>query len=509
MRPTLLPVLFVIFGIAVLRASAGTLSIDGVSVGPVRKWSGGDARGEVIADASGGKHLGQPSYDPVVVEVPLPLAAPLMGWINDFASDKHTTKNLVLTATDPRAYTTVTTLEAGDAYLTSVRFPIGDTARPEGATVVLVFGVGQTRLATLTGQSTTSAAARTAAYVQHFRLKVDGLDASRVSALESIEMKLASAASQPGDARLATTPTGSTVLSNLIVTMPESAAATWKTWFTDFAINGNNDSTREKGGSLEFLDPTLTTVALRLQFSQMGIMRVTRQPPAEAATTVQAELYFEQLSIATLPAAATQTSQTPPTDPTPAQPAATPPTTTPPPPTTTTAPASATDALIGSTRVPVTATSTGDTQIRSLTTTLPQTNTLTVAQPVPSSSTMAAVQEGTNPADQGSRDPIEFPRIGGLTRLTFSGSMQKNYVQESATYASADELRRVVDSVTTTAKAAGWQQTSLSESGDKTIGRLVNAEWSKGTIRAQLSITDRKPNGTTITLWVAGVKSGG
>jgi hypothetical protein len=505
-----------LLGVTWLSASAGTLSVDGISVGPVIKWSGGDVRAEVVTDASAGKHLGQLRYDPVVVEMPLPLAAPLVSWINDFAAGRHTAKNLVLTEIEVsgRASPVLTTLEASGAYLTGVRFPVGEATSRMVATVRLVFGVGQARLSTSSGQAGTPV--RTTATVQNFRLNVVNLGGVGVFKTGAIEITLASEGSQSAAPGVAATTTGPVRLSTFIVTLHDTAAADWNAWFKDFVFNGNNDNTREKAASLEFFDGSQSTSVLHLQLGQMGIARLTRQPAtSDSAATVQAELYFEQLSIAASTAAASQTSQTqPPTTPPPAEPASVPPTPTTAAsdstatPTSAPAPVAATDLPIGSTRVLTAVTNTGHAQIRPVAMAVPLASTIAVTPPDPSSATAETVAlEGSNPADQGSRDPIGFPRVSGLTRLTFSGSMQKSYVQESATYASADDLRRLVDNVVKTAKAAGWEQTSHTETGEKTVDRSVNAEWNKGPIRAQMSFTDRKPGGTTITLWVAGKKS--
>jgi hypothetical protein len=524
MSSKFIPGLLLIFGSVVLRAPAGTLSIDGVSQGPVVKWSGGDIGANVVTGASAGKQLGQPRFDPVVVEVPLPLAATLVAWINEFAAGRHLAKNLVLTETDAsgRAAPMLTTLQAGGAYLTAVRFPPGDALSRTGATVVLEFGVDQAQLAISPAPSgTNSVPARTTATVQHFRLTIDNLGPTGVAKVGAVEITRAPEGGTAGEAIVTAMPTGPTRLSNLTVTLADSAAAAWRTWFTDFVINGNNDNVREKAGSLEFLASDLSTVELRLQLTQVGIARLTRQPgTTDSAPIVQVELYVEQVAIAAAATPTTQTSQTQPASaPTPAAAAPAPAAAAPAPDTSATAtppapvaPArvASTVPVLDSTRTSISAGNPGFFQIRPVNTVVPPAATNTVAKPFPASpATPGGAVKGTAPADEGSRDPIDFPRVGGLTRLTFSGSSQKNYVRESATYAAVDDLRRVVDSVTSTAQAAGWEQISLFETGNRTVGRTVNVEWVKGTIRAQMNLVDGKPVGTTLTLWVTGEKSGG
>jgi hypothetical protein len=72
-----------------------------------------------------------------------------------------------------------------------------------------------------------------------------------------------------------------------------------------------------------------------------------------------------------------------------------------------------------------------------------------------SESTIAAKREATSPkelptdrsapveADRGTRDPILFPRVPGLTRTGYSGTYQKAYTNETARYASQEQIKKI------------------------------------------------------------------
>jgi hypothetical protein len=108
----------------------------------------------------------------------------------------------------------------------------------------------------------------------------------------------------------------------------------------------------------------------------------------------------------------------------------------------------------------------------------------------------------TSPADQGSRDPVDFPRVTGLTRVSYSGTFQKAYTSESATYTSTEDVQKLMARISDAAQAAGWEQLTLAEQGAPPNGRTVSASWSKPQVQAQVSCSDRREGGTTVNVQV-------
>jgi hypothetical protein len=118
-----------------------------------------------------------------------------------------------------------------------------------------------------------------------------------------------------------------------------------------------------------------------------------------------------------------------------------------------------------------------------------------------SESTIAAKREVTSPkelptdrsaaveADRGTRDPVLFPRVPGLTRTGYSGSYQKASTNETARYASQEKINDLVARVEAAATAAGWKLTHLTESGTGS-GRQVTQNWAIKDASAQLTFFD-------------------
>jgi hypothetical protein len=134
--------------------------------------------------------------------------------------------------------------------------------------------------------------------VANFALQIDGLDCTRVQAIDPLTARLAveeDAVSEPRDyqsqpARLD--------VPELAVTMPDIHAGTFRAWLEDFVIKGNNGPGAEKHGTLEYRSPT-QEVYFTLTFQNLGIIKLTRLPvtAADKIRLVRAEMYCEQIEL--------------------------------------------------------------------------------------------------------------------------------------------------------------------------------------------------------------------
>jgi hypothetical protein len=104
---------------------------------------------------------------------------------------------------------------------------------------------------------------------------------------------------QVGDQRSSEKELSHLEIPNLVVTLPDAAAQSFYDWHEDFVIKGNNDKSREKSGTLEFLAPNLKDVLFKLTLSNLGIFSLKSVPSGTNTATirqVQAEMYCEQIS---------------------------------------------------------------------------------------------------------------------------------------------------------------------------------------------------------------------
>ena len=489
----------------VSSSSAVSVTIDGVACGVVQNWEGGDARAAVVA-VGGAKHLANLTYDPLRLELPLPPPPPVVIWINDLCANRTTRKTVQVTEYD-QAGAPKHSIVAIGALLTEVRFPVFDASVGGRTTVVLVIAVEQVDPAAAPAQSSAGAGGAGSTDSAHFQLRIDGLNAAMASRIEPIHVTLPVSTEAVGAQRDYAKTTGTTQFSNLTFTIADSAAAGLRAWFDNFAIKGNNSDAEEKNASIDLIDLTGKSALFGLQFSHAGIMRMTRLPATgDTMARDQMEIYFEGLTVGS-PAASSSSSSSLAQSGQAAQTAneevasasgpagrdglATQETTT---------------ALTGSTGVSRTA-ALADRPIADRTATLsPAAATaigpVSTTEPPARSTDAVTSSNTTSPADQGTRDPVDFPRVSGLTRLSYAGTFTKDYTNESATYITTEDVYKLMQRITEAASAAGWEQLNLSESGAGPNGRSVGAEWNKGLTRAQVGCSDRREGGTTVNLTV-------
>src|ERR1043165_2508280 len=77
------------------------LLIEGVACGYVGNWNGGEGHGQVVVESPGTggvskKHLAGVVYSPIVVELDVPPAQPVVDWMNLMLSGSLLRKNVLM-----------------------------------------------------------------------------------------------------------------------------------------------------------------------------------------------------------------------------------------------------------------------------------------------------------------------------------------------------------------------------------------------------------------------------
>jgi hypothetical protein len=460
------------------------ITIDGVAAGRVLEWEGGDPRASVVTgpastDGTATKQPGAPVCAPLVVKCALPPAGPLQDLLAEFCSNKAPRRTIVLTDYDAVGNATGATAFDG-AMLDEVHLPALDASNTAPANATFVFTVEQSHDTKPFTATPVSSARATSSM---FRLAVDGLDGKGVTRIEPIIVRRGgTSADTAGTSRDYASTSGAVEYSNLSVTLTRASSATWRTWFNDFVINGKSGDEDEKSGALEFLSKDMKQVVFALRFQNMGILRVSRVAVAEGAPElVQAELYFEKLSFGTESTSGdSDPSSQPGTDGTQEDKSGL-----------DGGEETSSDEITGVGEKSLRTLSDAPTTDASGTPTVSVGDRLTLGD-VPGSdsastqtsagtladTTSIATTTTTNPADQGTRDPAEFPRVEGLTRVSYTGYFQPTYTQEEASYTTADDIFAVARRVDDAARSAGWSLAQMSE-GNSSNGRSVSQRWTR------------------------------
>jgi len=281
------------------------LQLDGVNTGLLRSVEGGDAYGEVVTESLGPayfqkKHLGGVRYADIEMELGLGLTKSFYEWIAASWQMNYARKNGKVVALDFNMVAK-SEREFFNALITETTVPALDGASKEPAYRTVRVRPEYTRVRKPSARKVAVAAFGKEARAwlpSNFRVQIDGLDCSKVQRVDSFTVKQTAPQDAVGDARDYEIVPGRVEFPNLRITLAEVSAESWAAWHQSFVIDGNNDESQEKGGSLVFLSADRKTELAEIRLFNLGIFRLRPERVeggAEAVRRVTAELYCERM----------------------------------------------------------------------------------------------------------------------------------------------------------------------------------------------------------------------
>ncbi len=281
------------------------LVLDGVKCGFIKSLDGGAITAEVVSETVGSshfskKHISRINYTPYVVQFGMSMTRDLYDWINSSLTGKAITKDGAVIMADVNLMA-VSQREFSRALITEVNFPAMDGTSKDAAYFTLTFAPEYTRTTKASGRvSTPGRTEQKLGLSSNFRLAIDGLDCSRVSRVGAITIKQSIATDDIGVERDPLREPGKIEFPNLTVTMSEMSAQSWLDWFDDFVVNGNNDESKEKSGSISLLAANLVDELMRIDLFNLGIFRIgpdKAEANSDQIATVTAHLYCERMEL--------------------------------------------------------------------------------------------------------------------------------------------------------------------------------------------------------------------
>jgi T4-like virus tail tube protein gp19 len=281
------------------------LELDGVVCGFLESASGGAIAADVVsvagADGFDTKHLGRVGYEELELQLDFSLDGAVYDWIA--ASWKGASPrrdgSIVATDFDGKA---VSEQEFFRGLLTGVTVPALDGSSKDAAYLTVKIAPEYVRLAKGSGKTVKSTAGRQLEWkASSFKLEIDGLDTTRVIAIEPFTVTQEVVAESAGDTRTFAELPGRPTFPNLRVHVAASGADTWTAWFDDFVMKGNNDPSHERSGKLTFLDTSLKKTLGEVSFANLGIFRLEPGPGVanvEAIAYVLVDLYCDRMELA-------------------------------------------------------------------------------------------------------------------------------------------------------------------------------------------------------------------
>jgi hypothetical protein len=275
------------------RTAAKTvLSIGGTPAATVARYVGGEPYAVVVNEPGGllpyaKKHIGALQFADVAAEVAMDADAVLFDWIRDAWFGNPFRDNVSLERLDPAS--SLQTVEIAHAAIREVTLPALDqNARDRCAMSLKLVPSGIRR----TGAVSAGLHREERDFLSHnFKVDIGGIDCSGVLAVDSFTVK--TSLPEPGSRKRPTL-----IFPDVRLYVDADKADSFREWFEDFVIAGNNDDEREREGYIEYQDPMLGDPLAVLHLRHMGIYRVADEPsPRAGLRRVQVDLYCERMEL--------------------------------------------------------------------------------------------------------------------------------------------------------------------------------------------------------------------
>jgi phage tail-like protein len=279
--------------------------LDGVETGFLKSVEGGNATAEVVSEAVNSsspfvkKHLGAIRYEPFVVRFGVPMDKSLFAWIDASWKKNYVRKNGAVVTTDTNREP-VSQQEFFNALITEVTIPGLDGSSKEPGYLTVKLAPEYTRVSKASGKAASATTKQKTWIPSNFTVAIDGLDCTRITAVESFTVKQSLATDDIGDRRDYKKEPGQLEFPNLSFTMGQKSAKSWNEWFDSFVVKGNNDEGNEKKGSISFMSSDGTDELLRIDLFNLGIFWIApdkMEANSESLRTVTARLYCERMEL--------------------------------------------------------------------------------------------------------------------------------------------------------------------------------------------------------------------
>jgi len=285
------------------------IELDGIMAGWVQSVEGGHATSDVVSEKLGPdhivhKHIAGVKYEDITINCGTGMSKGFYEWIKASFDHNYSRKNGAVITADYN-YKEHSRLTWTFGLISEIGFPALDASSKDAAKMSIKVHPEYTRTTTTSGGPSVSGKYAINPAVQkkwlpaNFRLKIDGLDCTRVNKIEAIVVKQKIIDNAVGELRDYESEPAHLEIPNLVVTLAESHSKEFYDWHEDFVIKGNNGDDKEKGGTLEYLTPNLAEVLFTLTFKHLGIFKLTPEKVEAGSENIRrskAEMYCEDIS---------------------------------------------------------------------------------------------------------------------------------------------------------------------------------------------------------------------
>jgi T4-like virus tail tube protein gp19 len=274
------------------------LELDSKFCGFPKSIEGGDVYADVIPTPAGPdgivrKHIANVNYEDIVLTCGADMSDSVYDWIAAMLNRTYTSKNGAIVVDD---MTGRSRLEFVDALIHEITFPALDASSQDAAAIEIKLTSSHLRTVKNGSELKAEIQSKKQWSVSNFRLQIDGLDLSRVIAIDALTISRDLPPDQIGIYREPQQHPVKLNLPNLAFTIAKSEAASLISWHEDFLINGHHLQTDEKSGSLQFLAANLQDVLFTLTLHNLGIFKLKKvAADLGSIPRLRAEVYCEEM----------------------------------------------------------------------------------------------------------------------------------------------------------------------------------------------------------------------
>lgn len=285
-------------------AGSAILELQGTAAGVLRSASGGDPEGQVVTSSSGvssvpNKHIASIRFTDLILEVGAGMEPAVYDWIAKAWDQKSERTSGAVVLAD-YSFNVQARREFQEGLITETSLPALDASSKEAAFLTVRIAPEAVRISKGGGTVPSTLATKQRPWLcSNFRLEIPGLDCTRVKKVEPIRVGIKAVAEHAGEERVGRLQPGAYSVSDIVITLPESSADTWRSWMQQFLVEGKNDDGQEKSGDLVLLGADMQSEIARVHLSGLGIQTL-QQERAGATSAIQnvvVTLYCERAAL--------------------------------------------------------------------------------------------------------------------------------------------------------------------------------------------------------------------
>lgn len=288
------------------------LYVDNQPSGFLTQVAGGGAFADVVADRAGAagqypkKHVGVVRYQDIVFGINS-IEKPIGDWMKATINTAQPQRRGGAFAVTDTNLTEISRTTWPGGVISDVTFPELDASSKDRAIIAVTVSPDRTT----TGKSSAGKVDPSSSTMKgrkpftgsSFRVTIPGIDASRISHVDPIGIRVKPAATNLGELRDYERTSGTVDVSNLGFVVSEAYAAPFRQWHDEFVVRGQNGDDKEKTVTIEALGSNGTDLIYRLTLRGVGIMKVgpdsTSTSNTDSIAKVRVEAYVESAALET------------------------------------------------------------------------------------------------------------------------------------------------------------------------------------------------------------------